>query len=81
MTEQDPAPEQSWTFRRIFAYAATVINSALLAAIIWKVDDPTALKWLGVSLVASNVVMATIYLAGASVLDWAKLAASWKGKE
>lgn len=80
MIEQDPAPEQSWTFRRIFAYAATAINSLLLAAIVWKLKDPDALRWVALALVASNVVMAGIYLAGASVVDYAKLAASWKGK-
>lgn len=82
MTEpvDDTPAEQSWTFRRIFTWAATAINSLLVGAIIWKLDDPTALKWLGLALVASNIVMATAYLCGASVIDYAKLAASWKGK-
>lgn len=71
-----PLVEVRWLWRRIYTYAATLLNSAGITAIIWRIDDPEALKWLGVSLVAANVVMATLYLAGATVTDWAKLAAA-----
>lgn len=73
--------EVRWVFRRIYAYAATLLNSAGVAAIIFRVDDPAALKWLGLALIGANVVMATLYLAGATVTDWAKLAAAAKGAD
>ena len=71
-----PPIEVRWLFRRIYTYAATVLNSAGVGAIVWQLDDPAALKWLGLALVGANVVMATLYLAGATVTDWAKLAAA-----
>jgi hypothetical protein len=71
--------EVRWLWRRIYACAATLLNSAGIAAIIWRLDDPDALKWLGLALVGANVVMATLYLAGATVTDWAKLAAAARG--
>jgi hypothetical protein len=58
------------------AYAATLLNSVGLTAIIWRLDDPSALRWLGLALIGANVVIATLYLAGATVTDWAKLAAA-----
>ena len=81
MSGQDDTPaERGWFWRRSFTFAATAINLALVALIVWKVNDPSALKWLGLALIASNAVLAGLYLAGASVLDYAKLAGAWKGK-
>jgi hypothetical protein len=71
--------EVRWLWRRVYTYAATVLNSAGVTAIIWRLNDPDALKWLGLALVGANVVMATLYLAGATVTDWAKLAAAARG--
>jgi hypothetical protein len=71
-----PPVEVRWLWRRIYTYAATVLNSAGVGAIVWRLDDPAALKWLGLALIGANVVMATLYLAGATVTDWAKLAAA-----
>ena len=68
--------EVRWLWRRIYAYAATLANSAGVGAIIWRLDDPQALKWLGLALIGANIIMATLYLAGATVTDWAKLAAA-----
>jgi hypothetical protein len=73
--------EVRWVFRRIYTYVATLLNSAGVAAIIFRLDDPAALKWIGLALIGGNVVMATFYLAGATVTDWAKLAAAAKGVE
>lgn len=69
-------PEVRWLWRRVYVYAATLLNSAGVATAIWRLEDPTAVKWLGLGLIAANVAMATLYLAGATVTDWAKLAAS-----
>jgi hypothetical protein len=71
-----PPIEVRWLWRRIYTYVATVLNSAGVAAIIWRLDDPGALKWIGLSLIGANVLLATLYLAGATVTDWAKLAAA-----
>ena len=71
--------EVRWLWRRVYTYAATVLNSAGVAAIIWRLKDPDALTWLGLALVSANVIMATLYLAGATVTDWAKLAAAARG--
>ncbi|MGH6909337.1 MAG: hypothetical protein ACREEG_04050 [Phenylobacterium sp.] len=59
----------------------TLLNSIGLSAIIWRLDDPSALRWLGLALIGANVVMATLYLAGATVTDWAKLAAAARRPE
>ena len=45
-----------------------------IVVIVCRLSDPHALKWVGLALIGSNVVMATLYLAGATVTDWAKLA-------
>lgn len=71
-----PPVEVRWLWRRVFTYAATLLNSLGVAAIVWRLQDADALKWLGLSLVGANVVTATLYLAGATVTDWAKLAAA-----
>ncbi|MGA0604937.1 hypothetical protein ACO2Q0_02970 [Phenylobacterium sp. VNQ135] len=71
-----PPIEVRWLWRRIYTYATTVLNSVGLTVIVWRLDDAAALKWLGLALIGANVIMATLYLAGATVTDWAKLAAS-----
>lgn len=69
-----PPVEVRWLWRRVYTYAATLLNSVGIVAIVLRVNDPQALKWLGLALIGSNVVVATLYLAGATVTDWAKLA-------
>jgi hypothetical protein len=41
--------------------------------------DPHWLQALGLALVAANVVLATLYLAGATVTDWARIAGAARG--
>ncbi|MGH6965591.1 MAG: hypothetical protein ACREE0_14015 [Phenylobacterium sp.] len=76
-----PPVEVRWLWRRIYTFAVTLLNSIGLSAIIWRLDDPSALRWLGLALIGANVVMATLYLAGATVTDWAKLAAAARRPE
>lgn len=76
MSEPRPPIEVRWLYRRIFTYGACGANFAGLAAIILRLDDPVALKWLGLALVGANIVLGTLYLAGATVTDWAKLVAA-----
>ena len=69
-----PPVEVRWLFRRIYTYAVTVMNCAEIGGVVWRLHDPQALKWLGLALIGANIVIATLYLAGATVTDWAKLA-------
>ncbi len=80
MTSDDTPAERGWLWRRSYTYAATAINLLIVAAAVWKLNDPSALKWVAIALIVSNIVVAGLYLAGASVLDYAKLAGAWKGK-
>jgi hypothetical protein len=77
----DTPAERGWLWRRSYTYAATAVNSLFVGVVIWKLDDPSALKWIAIALVVSNIILAGLYLAGASVLDYAKLAGAWKGKD
>ena len=75
MSEAERPPvEVRWLWRRVYSYAVTLLNLAGLGLIIWKVFDPQVLKWLGLGLIGANVVVATLYLAGATVTDWARIA-------
>ncbi|MFN7264460.1 MAG: hypothetical protein ACK5T5_05955 [Phenylobacterium sp.] len=74
-----PPVEITWLWRRIFTYLASLVNAGLLAAVIAKVKDPQGLAALGLALVAANVVLATLYLAGATVTDWARIAGAARG--
>jgi hypothetical protein len=74
-----PPVEITWLWRRIFTYLASLTNAGLLAAVILKVRDPQGLAALGLALVAANVVLATLYLAGATVTDWARIAGAARG--
>ncbi len=76
MSEPRPPIEARWFFRRIYTYAASLLNFGLLAAVVCRLQDPAALKWLGLALIGANVVLGTLYLAGATVTDWAKLVAA-----
>jgi hypothetical protein len=69
-----PPVEVRWLWRRIYTYAVTVLNCAGIGVVVVRVNNAEALKWLGLALVGANVVTATLYLAGATVTDWAKLA-------
>ena len=71
-----PPPEISWKFRRRFAFGFTVLNSGFVAAIIWKLTDPSALKWIGVCLIGSNVILAALYMAGATGTELARIFAA-----
>jgi hypothetical protein len=66
--------EVRWLWRRIYTYCATLLNSAGVAGVVWRLHDAQALKWIALALIGANVVLATLYLAGATVTDWAKLA-------
>lgn len=65
--------EVQWFWRRLFTFAFTTLNSGFIAAIIWKVNDPHALKWLGLGLISANILLAFVYMAGATLVDLTRL--------
>jgi hypothetical protein len=69
-----PPIEVRWFWRRIYTYALTLLNCAGVGVIVTRINGAEALKWIGLALIGANVVTATLYLAGATVTDWAKLA-------
>lgn len=79
--DERPPVEVRWLWRRIYTYVTTVLNFIGIVAIISRLEDAAALKWLGLVLVGANIVLATLYLAGATVTDWAKLAAGARGSQ
>jgi len=79
--EVRPPVEVRWLWRRIYTFGATFTNSLALGGIVVRVNDATTLKWLGLAVVGANVVIATLYLAGATVTDWARLAQSVRRSE
>ena len=81
MTPARPPIEVRWLYRRLFTYGSALVNSVGVMAVIWRLEDATALKWIGLALIAANVVLGGLYLAGATVTDWAKLAAAARGRD
>lgn len=81
MTHQDDTPaEVSFKWRRIYTFIIGGLTAVGVGAIIAKLSDADALKWVAIALIAENVVVMGFYMAGASLVDYAKLAGAWKGK-
>ena len=81
MTHQDDTPaEVSFKWRRIYTFIIGGLTAIGVGAIIAKLSDADALKWVAIALIVENVVVMGFYMAGASLVDYAKLAAAWKGK-
>jgi hypothetical protein len=78
--EQDDTPaENGWFYRRWFTFVSSSIYMAILTFSIIKIDDSSDLKWIALALIGAKVILDGLYMAGASVLDYAKVVASWKG--
>lgn len=75
MTDHAPI-EVKWLWRRVFTFASSLAAYALVAWIIWKLTDAKALQWIGLALILLIAVGHAIYLTGATVTDWARLAAA-----
>lgn len=78
MSEAPPLQlaEVRWTYRRWYAYVLTAVLAALTALVIWRLDDPVALKTLGLALCALIALQALLYMAGAVTTDLARLVAA-----
>ena len=77
----DTPAEIKFTWRRIYAFSTLILTTILVGMVIAKLVDPDALKWVAIGLLADRVIVAGFYLGGASLVDWARLAASWKGRD
>jgi len=81
VTHQDDTPaEVSFKWRRVYTFALGALTAIGVGAIIAKLTDADALKWVAIALIAENVIVMGCYMMGASLVDWARLAAAWKGK-
>ena len=74
--EARPPIEVRWLYRRLFTYGSALLNAIGIMTVISRLEDAAALKWIGLGLIGANVVLGGLYLAGATVTDWAKLAAA-----
>ncbi len=81
MREALVLPEVRWTFRRYYSYGLTVLLAGLVGLVIWRTEDPRALMWLGLSLVAVIAIVALLYLAGATATDITRLTAAVRGDQ
>lgn len=80
MSGADDTPaEVSFKWRRIYTFTLGGLTAIGVGVVIAKLTDADALKWVALALVAQNVVVMGFYMAGASLVDWAKLAAGWRG--
>ena len=80
MSRVDDTPaEVSFKWRRIYTFTLGGLTAIGVGVIIAKLTDADALKWVAIALVAQNVVVMGCYMMGASLVDWAKLAAGWRG--
>lgn len=81
MEDDNTPPERGWFYRRWYTFISSLIVFVLLLTAVVNVDSDDVLKWIALSLIGWGIIKDTLYMAGASVIDYAKLAASWKGKK
>jgi len=65
--------EVQWFWRRLFTFLFTSVNAGTIAWIVFKVDDPGALKWIGLGLIFADIMLAFVYMAGATLVDLTRL--------
>jgi hypothetical protein len=65
--------EVQWFWRRLFTFLFVGINTATVGWIVLKVDEPDALKWIGLGLIAANILLAFVYMAGATLVDLTRI--------
>ena len=67
--------EVQWFWRRLFTFLFVGINTATVGWIVLKVDEPDALKWIGLGLITANILLAFVYMAGATLVDMTRIKA------
>lgn len=80
MEQDNTVPEISWFWRRWYTYISKLLYMIGVYLVIFKLSITNPLLWIGVGLIAAAIILDTLYIAGASVIDWAQVVASWKGK-
>ena len=65
--------EVQWFWRRLFTFLFMGVNTATVGWIVLKVDDPDALKWIAMMLVFADILLAFVYMAGATLVDLTRL--------
>lgn len=81
MSQDDTPAEPQFTWRRLYAFASLGLTSAGLAFILCKIDAASELRWLGLALIGSNLVVCMGYLLGASAVDLALITKAWRKPE
>lgn len=59
---QDALPENTWGWRRLFIYGATIVGLILLAVIVHKVSEGEYLAGIAYGLIGLIAWLATLYL-------------------
>lgn len=59
---QDPLPESSFFYRRVFSYLTCISLTGLLAFIIYRMDDPTSLRDVALYLCLLLFFVITYYM-------------------
>jgi len=65
--------EVKWFWRRLFTFLFMGVNTVTVGWIVFKVDDPDALKWIAMMLVFADILLAFVYMAGATLVDLTRL--------
>ncbi len=65
--------EVQWFWRRLFTFLFMGVNTVTVGWIVFKVDDPDALKWIAMMLVFADILLAFVYMAGATLVDLTRL--------
>ena len=61
-----PAPEGSWRWRRLYAYASTAAGLALLTWAVVKLNAPRELMWVALALIVRDAWRETLYIVAPS---------------
>jgi len=75
----NPLYEASWLWRRVVTIGILIAVHLIVAGAVYSVSDPDALKWVCLGLIAEAVVAYSAYIMGATVSEWAKIAAAIPG--
>ncbi len=65
--------EVKWFWRRLFTFLFMGVNTVTVGWIVFKVDDADALKWIAMMLVFADILLAFVYMAGATLVDLTRL--------
>lgn len=72
-------PEVSWKFRRIYTYGVLLISHGILFYVVHRLIEARPLLFIAILLIAENIAMGLVYLAGATVTDLRKLTVAVRG--